>query len=56
MTAQTNPYISPRCAAARKRQQFRRRKELISFLFECLVTMGIGASFIFCSILFLCVI
>ena len=56
MTAQPNLYIQPSAAAARKRRQAHRRRELIRTVFEALTTLGIGASFILCAILFLCVI
>ena len=56
MTAQAYPYIRSRSAAAQRRRQRRRRYELINAVLEAIVTLGIGAGFIVCSILFLCVI
>lgn len=56
MIAQTNLYIQPASAATLRRRQLRRRRELFRTIFEGLSTLGIGAGFILCAILFLCVI
>lgn len=56
MTAQTNLYIQHSSPAAQKRQRARRRHELLNTVLEGLATLGIGASFIVCAILFLCII
>ena len=55
-TMELNRY--PRCtaSAAVRRRQRRRRYELFNTILEALVTLGIGASFILCSIIFLCII
>lgn len=44
------------CQVSRARRERARRYELINAIVEGLVTLGIGASFILCSILFLCAI
>ena len=41
--------------ALRKRQLRRRRFEMLSFVVEAFVTVGIMVSFLLCAILFLCI-
>ncbi len=56
MTTQTMTLNRGPVSAARKRRLYRRRLELLAALFEVLVTIGIGACFLICAILVLCVI
>lgn len=52
MSAQTMTMYERQRAAERRRQ--RRRAELLNTLTEAAATIGIGASFIVCSVLLLC--
>ena len=53
MTIRVLPPLSPEQAA---RLRARRRKRLLNTLLEALTTVGLGACFILCAVMLLCVV